>query len=41
MYCLPNSMFYEFLPVDAHDDFSQIVTMDKVEVGKDYEIIPL
>ncbi len=36
---LPNSMFYEFLPVDAHDDFSQIVTMDKVEVGKDYEII--
>ena len=36
---LPNSMFYEFLPVDAHDDFSKIVTMDQVEVGKDYEII--
>ena len=36
---LPNSMFYEFLPIDAHDDFSKIVTMDKLEVGKDYEII--
>lgn len=36
---VPHSMFYEFLPVDAHDDFSQIVTLDKVEIGKDYEII--
>ncbi len=36
---VPNSVFYEFLPVDAQDDFSRIVTMDKVEVGKDYEII--
>ncbi|MBE6844441.1 MAG: GH3 auxin-responsive promoter family protein [Ruminococcus sp.] len=36
---VPNSIFYEFLPVDANDDFSKIVTLDKVEVGKDYEII--
>lgn len=36
---IPESMFYEFLPVDANDDFSQIVTLDKVEVGKDYEIV--
>ena len=36
---IPHSMFYEFLPVDAHDDFSQIVTLDKVEVGRDYEIV--
>ena len=36
---VPESMFYEFLPVDANDDFSQIVTLDKVEIGKDYEII--
>ena len=36
---IPDSMFYEFLPLDAGDDFSKIVTLDKVEVGKDYEII--
>ena len=36
---LPDSMFYEFLPLDAGDDFSQIVTMADVEVGKDYEVI--
>jgi hypothetical protein len=36
---VPQSVFYEFLPVDANDDFSKIVTMDKVDVGKDYEII--
>lgn len=36
---VPESMFYEFLPVDANDDFSQIVTLDKVEIGKAYEII--
>lgn len=35
----PGSLFLEFLPVDAEDDFSQIVTMDKVEVGKSYEFI--
>lgn len=36
---VPGSMFYEFLPVEAGDDFSQIVTMDRLETGKIYEII--
>ena len=35
----PGSLFIEFLPVDANDDFSQIVTLDKVEVGRAYEFI--
>jgi len=36
---LPDSVFYEFLPLDAGDDFSKIVTLDGVEPGKDYELI--
>lgn len=36
---LPDALFYEFLPVDAEDDFTKCVTMDKVEIGKEYEII--
>lgn len=36
---IPDSVFYEFLPLDAGDDFSQIVTLDNVEIGKDYELI--
>ena len=36
---IPDSMFYEFLPIEANEDFSQIVTLDKLEVGKDYEVI--
>jgi len=36
---IPDSVFYEFLPLDAGDDFSQIVTMEKLEPGRDYEII--
>lgn len=36
---IPDSMFYEFLPLDAKGDFSKIVTLDKLEVGKEYEII--
>lgn len=36
---VPDSVFYEFLPLDAGDDFSKIVTLDKVETGKEYEII--
>ena len=36
---IPDSMFYEFLPLDADGDYSKIVTMDKLEVGKDYEVI--
>ena len=35
----PGAGFMEFLPVDAGDDFSKIVTMDKLEVGKIYEIV--
>ena len=35
----PGAGFMEFLPVNAGDDFSKIVTMDKLEVGKIYEII--
>ena len=35
----PCSAFFEFLPVDCGDDLSRCVTMDKVEVGKIYEII--
>lgn len=36
---IPESMFYEFLPLGSKKDYSKIVTMDKLEVGKDYEII--
>lgn len=35
----PCSAFFEFLPVECGDDLSRCVTMDKVEVGKIYEII--
>lgn len=36
---LPDSVFYEFLPLDAGDDFSKIVTIDGLEQGKEYELI--
>ena len=36
---IPDSMFYEFLPLDADGDYSKVVTMDKLEEGKKYEII--
>ena len=36
---LPNSVFYEFLPLDAEDDFSKIVTIDGLEPGREYELI--
>ena len=36
---VPDSMFYEFLPTDADDDFSKIVTIDQIETGKEYEVI--
>ena len=36
---IPDSVFYEFLPLDAGDDFSKIVTLDNVEIGKEYELI--
>ena len=35
----PGAGFMEFLPVEAEDDFSRIVTMDRLEAGKIYEII--
>jgi len=36
---IPDGMFYEFLPIDAEGDYSQVITMDKMEVGKEYEVI--
>lgn len=36
---LPDSCFYEFLPADASDDCTDTLTIDQLEVGKDYEII--
>ncbi|WP_405295686.1 GH3 auxin-responsive promoter family protein [Methanobrevibacter sp.] len=36
---IPDSMFYEFLPLDADGDYSKIVTLDKLEEGKEYEVI--
>jgi len=36
---IPCSMFYEFLPIEAGDDYTQIITMDKLETGRIYEII--
>ncbi|MCR4589960.1 MAG: GH3 auxin-responsive promoter family protein [Lachnospiraceae bacterium] len=35
----PSAAFVEFLPVEAGDDFSKCVTMDKLEEGKVYELI--
>lgn len=36
---IPDGLFYEFLPLEAEDDFSQIKTLDQLEVGKDYEVV--
>lgn len=36
---VPDSVFYEFLPLDAGDDFSKLVTMAEVETGRDYELV--
>ncbi len=35
----PAAAFVEFLPVEAGDDFSKCVTLDKLEEGKIYELI--
>jgi hypothetical protein len=35
---IPDSVFYEFRPLD-NEDFNSCVTLDKLEIGKDYEII--
>ena len=36
---VPDGGFYEFLPVEAGDDFSGCVTMDQVQEGQTYELI--
>ena len=36
---VPGSAFMEFLPVDAGDDFTQCVSIDKLEEGRIYELI--
>jgi hypothetical protein len=36
---VPDSSFMEFLDLDYGDDFSKCVTIDKLEVGKAYQII--
>lgn len=36
---IPDSVFYEFLPLDAGDDLSKIVTIDGLEEGGEYEMI--
>lgn len=36
---VPGSAFLEFLPVDAGNDFSKIVSIDKLEIGKTYELV--
>ena len=35
---IPDSVFYEFKPEDA-DDYDHLLTIDQVEVGKNYELI--
>ena len=35
----PSAAFIEFLPVEAGDDYTQCVTMDRLELGKVYELI--
>ncbi len=35
----PSAAFVEFLPVEAGDDFSRCVTIDKLEEGRIYELI--
>ena len=36
---LTDSSFFEFRPADAADDDNNTLTMDQLEVGKDYEVI--
>ncbi|WP_409199493.1 GH3 auxin-responsive promoter family protein [Methanobrevibacter sp. DSM 116169] len=35
---LPNSVFYEFIPIDT-EDLNKCITLDKLEEGKKYEIV--
>ena len=36
---IPDSMFYEFLALEDEGDYSKVITLDQMEVGKDYEVI--
>lgn len=36
---IPDSVFFEFLPIEAKDDFSKLVTMEQLEQDKIYEVI--
>lgn len=36
---IPDSAFYEFIPMDREEDSDETVTMEQLETGKDYEII--
>lgn len=36
---IPDSAFYEFIPVDQDEDSDETLTLDQLEVGKDYEIV--
>ena len=36
---IPDSMFYEFLPLKNYGDYTKIVTLDQLEDGKEYEVI--
>ncbi|MBC3887222.1 hypothetical protein GH810_02720 [Acetobacterium paludosum] len=36
---IPDSAFYEFIPMDREGESEETLTMDQLEIGKDYEII--
>lgn len=36
---IPDSMFYEFLALEDEGDYSKVITLDQMEVGKEYEVI--
>lgn len=35
---IPESVFYEFLPIES-SDYSQLLTLDQLEIGKNYEVV--
>ncbi|HEY5557026.1 GH3 auxin-responsive promoter family protein [Acetobacterium sp.] len=36
---IPDSAFYEFIPVDQDEESNETLTLDQLETGKDYEIV--
>lgn len=36
---IPDSAFYEFIPVEQDEDSHETLTLDQLETGKDYEIV--